>query len=117
MRSLTWSSRAASPTPSFAPALSWPTSSDRERASRTTARHSPKLPQASLVFGDDLSSNTGRNIHKGTKLLLEGLMLGVRNIFAHHRDRFAPEEPAELITLCSLLARRVDDGGVREHSP
>lgn len=58
----------------------------------------------------DLSSETGRNIQEGHKLLGMGAFVGLRNPGAHEIQDMTAVEALEILATFSLLARQIDRG-------
>jgi uncharacterized protein (TIGR02391 family) len=61
-----------------------------------------------VLVVSDLSNTTGRSVQLGTMMLSQGAMLAIRNLVAHERVELSPTEAMEMVTVFSLLARRIE---------
>jgi len=62
-----------------------------------------------IVFLDDLSSETGRNIQEGYMHIFSGAMTGIRNPKAHENITIGKERAIHFIFLASLLMNKLDE--------
>ena len=56
----------------------------------------------------DLTTETGRNIQRGTGFLAQGLIARVRNVLTHEKVELDPAEAMEMVGLVSRVARDIE---------
>ncbi|MBP7528115.1 MAG: hypothetical protein KA801_09330 [Syntrophorhabdaceae bacterium] len=64
------------------------------------------------IMINDLKSEEDRNEHEGIKLMLLGVMRGIRNIIAHHSKDFLPKECLQILMTCDFLVNIVTNGSL-----
>jgi uncharacterized protein (TIGR02391 family) len=77
-------------------------SDDSKLMGKALGGNNPKIVIA------DLSTETGRNIQRGTSHLAQGVVARVRNVLAHESVELEPVEAMEMVGLVSRVVRDVD---------